>query len=76
MRKRIFILNLLTFILGIGLVSISAQAQNEVITLPLLYKVSGQGNVKIQKNIVYKKVGETVLEDAKDHQTHISIYQR
>lgn len=40
---------------------ISASAQNDVTKMPLLYKVGGQENVKIQQNIVYKKVGETEL---------------
>lgn len=37
-------------------------AQNDVTKMPLHYKVSGQKNIKIQKDIVYKKIGDTELE--------------
>lgn len=51
---------LLTTIFSLAV--ITSFGQNDLTKMPLHYKVSGQENVKIQKNIVYKKVGETNLE--------------
>ena len=55
-KKYIFILT------AIFLSVAAAPAQTDSTKAPLLYKVSGQEKVEIQKDIVYKKVGETELK--------------
>ncbi len=55
-------MKMLGLILGFGVFLISVQAQTDVTKLPLLYKAEGEDKVKVQKDIVYKKVGETELE--------------
>lgn len=52
MKKSI---KLLFLIITLLILLISASAQTDVTKLPLLYKVNGQENVKIQKDIVYKR---------------------